>query len=190
MFQNIKSQVGSINKRNIYLALGVLLLVFVVSRVIVAVTSKSSKGKTVTQVDESKTTAFVEINKSFEFKAIDAAKKEVPVTFTIVSAERKNDIKVKGENRRPVTGKDYLLIRVEIQNSMTQRVAIASADRIRFEGERGKLYSPDYHNGNVVVDPISTKKDILAFAVDSKQKTFIFQVGELDGEKQKIEVKF
>lgn len=181
---------GMVNKRNVFIGVVALLLVFIFARVVAPKRNTVSKTNSNSQTQESKPTATVEINKSFEFKAIDADKKEVPVTFTLVSAERKDEIKVKEESRKPVAGKDYLLVRIEIQNSKTQRVAIATADRVRLEGDNGKLYSPDYHNGNVVIDPISTKKDLIAFAVDIKQKTFVFQVGELDGEKQKVEVNF
>jgi hypothetical protein len=177
------------SKKNIFIAVIVLILIFLFARVVVSARNRVSKVDNGVVTQESKLTAFVEINKSFEFKAIDASKKEVPITFTIVSAERKDSIKVKGEDRKPVAGKDYLLLRIEMQNGKTQRVAIATSDRIRLD-ENGKLFAPDYHNGNVVIDPISTKKDIIAFAVDAKQKTFTFQIGELDGEKQKVEVNF
>jgi hypothetical protein len=187
--RNINLQRGIISKRFIIIGVIALVLVLAFSRIIVSKKAKGSQSITGSSIQESKRTAYVDVNKSFEFKAIDVNKKEIPVTFTIVSAERKDDIKVKGEDRKPVSGKDYLLIRVEIQNNQTQRVAIATADRIRLD-DNGRLFAPDYHNGNVVVDPISTKKDLIAFAVNADQKSFSFQVGELNGEKQKIEVNF
>lgn len=165
-------------------------MIFVVVKVIVGARNKNSNKNSGLTQGESKSSVSVGINKNFEFLAIDASKTKVPVVFTLVSAERKEDITLKGESRKPSSGKDYLFLRVEIQNNKTERVAIASMDRIRLKDDKGNLYAPDYHNGNVVVDPISTKKDLLAFAVDKKQKTFILQVGELDGEKQEIEVKF
>jgi len=122
--------------------------------------------------------------------AVNAKKQEVPVTFTITTIERKDEIKVKGDPRRLTGGRDFVLVRIEIENDATERVAIASADRVRLEGGGGKLFAPDYHNGNVVVDPISVRRDLLAFIVDTDVKKLTFLVGELEGEKQRIEVSF
>ena len=124
-----------------------------------------------------KSKAQVKIGQSFEFKAINAKKEEVSVIFTLVSAERKDEIRGKDEPRHASPGRDYLLLRLEIQNNKAERVAIASSDRIRLEGEDGKLFSPDYHNGNVVVDPISVRRDSVVFVVDSNINNFSFLVG-------------
>ena len=136
---------------------------------------------------ESKAT--IEVGKTFTFNAVNAAKEEVPIKFTITTVERKDEIKVKDEPKKTTAGRDFLLVRIELQNDATERVAIATTDRIRLE-EAGKLYAPDYHNGNVVIDPISVRRDLVAFIVDTDQKEFSFLVGELAGEKQKIQIKF
>jgi len=137
-----------------------------------------------------KAKASVQVGKNFDFIAVNAQKEEVPVKFTITTVERKDEIKVKDEPKKVSSGKDFLLIRIEIQNDSTERVAIATTDRIRLEAEGGKLFAPDYHNGNVVIDPLAVKRDLVAFIVDANQKEFSFLVGELSGEKQRIEIKF
>ncbi len=132
----------------------------------------------------------VQINKSFEFKAVNVKKDKKAVKFTIAGAERSREIKVQGESKQITKGKNYLLIRLEIENPFTERLAIIPSDLIRLEDEDGKHYAPDYHNGNVVLDPISVRKDLVSFIVPESQSKFILQVGELEGEKQKVEINF
>ena len=149
-----------------------------------------SSAQTVSSGKEVKPKASASVNRDFEFMAVNAKKEELPIGFTITNIERKDSIKLKGEAIRPSDGHDFLLVRVELTNDHPQRVAIATADRVRIEGEEGKLFAPDYHNGNVVIDPISVRKDVLAFIVDAGDKSFSFLVGELTGDKQRIEIKF
>ncbi len=76
-----------------------------------------------------------------------------------------------------------------LKEEKTEKLAFGSAERIRLDVD-GKFYAPDYHNGIVVIDPISVKKDLLAFSVEKKTDKFVLQVGELEGEKEKIEINF
>jgi len=153
--------------------------------------SKNTSSTSSVSSDKSvKAKATVSVGKSFEFRAVNAKKELVPVSFTITSMERKDEIRVKDKPRKLTGNKDYLLIRIEIQNDTTDRVAIATTDHIRLVEENGKLFAPDYHNGNVVIDPLSVRRDIVSFVVDEGVKKFTFQVGELTGDKQKIEVAF
>ena len=138
----------------------------------------------------SEVTATADINQQFEFKGINSRSQPKSLKLTLVNVERKDEIKVKKEPRRASKSRDYLLIRIEIENSHPEKIALVTSNYIRLEGENGKLFAPDYHNGNVVVDPISTRRDTVVFTVDASRKSFIFQVGELEGEKQKIEVNF
>lgn len=173
-----------------YKVVGIVIIIFIISFFAVRSFSKSSKAARNSSDQSEKAKATANIGKSFEFKAININKKEIPVTFTIDTVERKDEIKLQGESRTAPAGKDYVLVRIEIENKSTERVAIATADRVRLQGENNKLYAPDYHNGNVVIDPLAVKRDLLAFSVPSDVKSLVFLVGELDGEKQKVEVNF
>ena len=174
-----------------YFRLSVVLGVVLIVLLSFTLLAKAAKRKAPSslQVTSAPTKATAVIDQSFEFQAINAAKDLKPVTYTITNVDRKDEIKVKDKSRQAASGKDFLLVRVEIQNNQTERLAIVSADRVRLE-ENGKLFAPDYHNGNVVIDPLSVRRDVLAFVVDSKTKDFIFSVGELEGDKQKLEVNF
>ena len=150
--------------------------------------SKSQSPVVTTTVSEP--SAKAEINQTFLVSISNASKVTREVNFTITSVERKGEIRLKDVTRRPASGKDYLLIRIEIQNDHSEKLAIASQDRIRMVGDQGKLFAPDYHNGAIVVEPLSVKKDLVAYVVDKSTKSFSFMVGDLNGEKQRIEVNF
>ena len=190
-FQSIKEHLANsfLRKKIIFwLGLGVILVILIF--VLIGGSKNTSSTSVVSSDKSTKATATATIEKTFEFHAVNAKKELIPVSFTITSMERKDEIRVKDKARKLTGSKDYLLIRIEIQNDTTDRVAIATTDHIRLVGENDKLFAPDYHNGNVVIDPLSVRRDIVAFVVDEGVNKFTFQVGELTGDKQKIEVIF
>ena len=171
----------------------IVILVIVIFLTGAAVLGKRNAAKPrvqVTSEQQAKTTATAVINQDYQFQAVNAQKQTQPITYTIIQVDRKDEIKVKDQPRRAVANKDFLLVRLELTNDHPERLAIASADRVRLESEPGKLFAPDYHNGNVVIDPLSTRRDVLAFVVDTDIKNFVFLVGELEGDKQRLEVNF
>lgn len=146
----------------------------------------SSRVSTSSQV---KATASATVNKTFDFSAVNQAKQQKDIKFSITVIDRKDEIKVKDVTRKASADKDYLLVRLEMENTNPERLALAPSDLIRLD-DGGKLFAPDYHNGNVILDPISVKRDIVSFIVPKNQKQFTFQIGELSREKEKIEVTF
>ena len=130
------------------------------------------------------------INKSFKFNAVNQNKAKKEINFTISTVDRKDEIRVKGESRKAPKGYDFLLVRVEIENSHSEKLAIAPSDLIRLEDGDGKLYAPDYHNGNVILEPLSVKKDLLSFIVNKDSKSFTYKIGELDKNKETVQVNF
>ena len=191
MFYNLKERLFSLReKKRLLLIIGIAVVILILGVSIFGRTDKTGGGVSVSSDNSAKVKATVNIGKTFEFKAVSAAKETKPVKFTLISAERKDEIKVKDEPRSAPAGKDYLLIRIEIENGLTERLAILTSDRIRLVGNNGKSFASDYNNGTVVIDPLSVRRDIVAFVVDEKTKKFTFSVGELDGEKQKIEINF
>lgn len=136
----------------------------------------------------------IDVNRSFQFIAPPESgtgrKSNQNITFTITQVEQKNSIKVKDESKPAPAGKDYLLIRLEIDNPTTQRIRFLSADFVRLLREGNKKFAPDYHNGIVTLDPISVKRDLLAFTINENETKYVFQVGELDRDKEQIEIEF
>lgn len=191
MFYNLKERLFSLReKKGLLLIIGIVVVILILGVSIFSGSDKTGSKVSVSSDSSAKVKATVSIGKTFEFKAINATKETKPVKFTVTAAERKDEIKVKDEPRSAPAGKDYLLVRIEIENELTERLAISTTDRIRLIGANGKPFASDYNNGTVVIDPLSVRRDILAFLVDEKTKKFTFSVGELDGEKQRIEINF
>ena len=185
-------------KKSIKLAVGVIAIVVIVGGLVMLAKKASSSSSvlsdsrvsTTVSAETTKARATATIDKTFEFNAINQKKTEKKIKFTLVSVELKDEIKVKGEVRPAPKGYDYLLVRIEMENPEEERLALTPADLIRLEDNRGKLFAPDYHNGNVILDPLSVKKDLMSFMVNRDAKKFIFQIGELAGTKEKVEVTF
>lgn len=177
--------------RSKLILIGLVIIVLILGSFYLAGLHRSQKITTSrSNRSTSEVTAVANIDKEFEFKGINSRSQSKSLKLTLVNVERKGEIKVQKETRRAAKGKDYLLIRIEIENSHPEKIALVTSNYIRLEGENGRLFAPDYHNGNVVVDPISTRRDTVVFTVDSSTKSFVFQAGELEGNKQKIEVNF
>lgn len=174
------------NNKKILIIILVLALLLILSQIL-------KKGKTDTsssiQTRESQTTAKANINKTFTFDAKDAKSAAKPITLTFTSIERKDEIKVKGKSKKAPNGRDFLFVRLEIDNKYTQKVAFIPNEIIRLDKD-GKLYAPDYHNGRLILEPLSIRNDSVVFTVNQDKQEFSFQIGELEGEKQKILVKF
>lgn len=135
--------------------------------------------------------ATTEVNKSFEFPAaVVGGKGTEDVTFTIASAELKDEIQVKGELKKANKGSQFLLLRLEIENETTEKLALTPTDYIRLVREGEKKFSPDFHNATVIIDPLSVRRDLVSFIVDNETKSFKFLVGELEEEKETVEVNF
>lgn len=131
------------------------------------------------------------VNKRKEFDTpIYREVKKEKLGFTIKTAELKKEIRVKDQTRKAREDKLYLLLRIELENNTPKRLTFATPDYVRLVAKDDKKYAPDYHNGTVIVDPLSIKNDLIAFSVDKNQKQVSFLVGDLEGEKEKIDIKF
>lgn len=171
-----------------------LLIVIVLGYNIVS--RKISKTTPPKQI-ESTSSQKVTVNREFEFlvTAINdqgqfIARKQGKIKFIISEAELKKEIKVKNETRKAGDGQSYLIIRIELQNDTPDRLAIISSKYVRLIGLENKKFSPDFHNAMVAIDPLSVRRDIVAYIVNENSKNFSFQVGELEGDKQSIEIAF
>ncbi|MBI2029704.1 hypothetical protein HYT02_04765 [Candidatus Gottesmanbacteria bacterium] len=138
----------------------------------------------------------VELNKEMEFEiqtindSGQFLSKKDKIKFIITEAELKDSIKVKGEERKAGEGQKYLILRIELQNDTPDRLAIISGKYVRLLGLEDKKFSPDFHNAMIAIDPLSVRRDLVAYIVNSDSNTFKFQIGELEGEKQVIEITF
>src|SRR5581483_1890335 len=144
------NRINANTKKIIVAVLVVIILFFGFKQIIGAKKNDSFRSSAASSTSSSdKPLATVEINRPYEFtvSAVAGLKKDEKVKFTILSAERKDQVTVKGEKTLAPAGKNFLLLRLELGNDSTERVPFISPDYVRLVGEDNKKFAPDYHNG-------------------------------------------
>ena len=193
IFQPFYTMPDKINSKGLpkLLIPAVVILIFAGIFIFAQQKPSSSTTRSITTSNSNSLLASAEINKTKEFQAqVSRKTTKEKIGFTIKRAELKNEIRVKDETRRAASDKAYLLLRLELQNDTTKRLVFISTDYIRMLGPDDRKYAPDFHNGAILIEPLSVRNDLVAFVVDRNQKQASFLVGELDGEKEQIDIKF
>jgi hypothetical protein len=138
-----------------------------------------------------------QVGRSFEFTALnpkgekaDADGNEYKVVMGIPTAEKTDQVLIKGQPASAKGEKTFLVLNLEIDNASTEKRYIAPVNLIRLVNDQGRMFAPDVHSDMVEIQPISTKISRVGFVVLKSQKKFLIKVGELDGEKQDLEITF
>jgi len=133
----------------------------------------------------------VEVGASFTFLATDSRGNDGgEVNFRITKAEKTKEVLVQGRPANAKGEKAFLVLHIEIDNSETEKRYIAPVDVLRLVGEDDEKFAPDIHSEVVEIQPISTKITRVGFVVSESQNSFVLQIGELEGEKQSLEINF
>lgn len=137
--------------------------------------------------------AIKEINREFLFPIKDSKGKTVTdLKYLIESAELRDEIIVKGQRAVAVKGRLFLILTVKITNDYNKGIDINARDYIRVataDNPEEKL-APDVHNDPVTVQAISTKYTRLGLPINDTDRKVTLFVGELNGEKESIELEF
>lgn len=133
----------------------------------------------------------VELNKEFAFP-VSKDDKSKTIKFTIQNAKLIDEIVVKGQKATAVAGRTFLILDLKIVNDMDKNLSMNTRDYIRLSVNKkdSELLAPDIHNDPVEIQAISTKYTRLGFPVNVDDKDFVLQVGEIKGDKEKIEIPF
>lgn len=150
-----------------------------------------NRAKTNFQKNEKLANLFdqTEIKRDFEFPIQNVGKK-VSLKFSLISAQLTNTVANQGKPIKSTADKQFLIIFLELQNDSQYPLKINSQDFVRLIGEGDKKYASDLYNGQIEVSPISVKKDEIGFLVAANQKQFKIQVGEIEKDKEIIEINF
>lgn len=136
----------------------------------------------------------VSVNRNFDFNAYTAQGRLAPIKMkvSISSAEKTNQVLVKDQTFTAKNNKLFLIVNIELKNDSTQVLNITPGDlfRLAYAENLDTKYAPDLHNNVVPVAPISTRPDRLGFVVPQDGKDFKLYVGELEGKKEEIALKF
>ena len=110
--------------------------------------------------------------------------------MNLTTAESSKRILIQGKPATSRDGKTFILINFEVENSTSNQLTVRPVDFIRLTDNENRTFAPDVHNNDVAVEPISIKKTRVGFVVDENQKEFKFLVGEINGPKKEVVVKF
>lgn len=112
------------------------------------------------------------------------------ITFSLISAEKTNQIYIKNKPVRTTPENAFLVLSLELKNDTSQRVWFYSSDFVRLVTNDGKKFEADFKNPRFEIAPLSTKKDKLAYLVNGKENNFQIQIGEIAGEKETVSLNF
>lgn len=129
------------------------------------------------------------LNREFAVPLKNAEGEEVSkIRYRIEKAELRDEIIVKGQRATAVKGRTFLILTLKITNEHSQAIEIDTRDymRLSVNGKGEEWLAPDIHNDPVEVQAISTKYTRLGFPINDNDKNLTLRVGEIDGEKEKI----
>lgn len=176
------------NKKFFRIVIGIAILavvVFVVSRVFTQTPSPTSEVAAFS-------TQTQDVNREFSFPIKESEDVEVSrIKIVAEKIETLDEIVVKGQKAKAVSGRMFFIVYLKIVNDFNKSVEINTRDyfRLAIEGRDSELLAPDIHNDPVEVQAISTKYTRIGFPVNTSDKSFTLQVGEINGDKEKIEIK-
>jgi hypothetical protein len=157
--------------------------------------SKTNKvSKPAVQGEKTQVTSqIITLGKKFSFPGLDdTGKKKGKIDFKITTVEKTNQVIVQDKTYTAKNDKTFLIVNLELKNDTTNRLNIFPGDMIRLvvDGQEEKKFAPDLHNNYVLVAPISTKIERVGFVIDAAATNLKLQVGELEGDKEMLPVKF
>ncbi|KKQ37535.1 MAG: hypothetical protein US53_C0016G0003 [Candidatus Woesebacteria bacterium GW2011_GWA1_37_7] len=131
------------------------------------------------------------LNKEFSFPLKNSEGEEVSsIKYFIDNAELRDEIIVKGKQAQSVKGRTFLILNIKVKNEFTQSIEINTKDYVRLSvgGNDTEWFAPDIHNDPLEVQAISTEPTRLGFAINESDKNLTIAVGEINGEKEKIQL--
>jgi len=197
----VSNLINSINKRDLKnkrkgIIIGILVLV-IVGGIILKTKSNTSNKNVMSSVanqedsTENKSLAEVDLNVGYSFVAKDAQGNSAKeVNFVITKAEKNKEVLIQGKPANAKGDKAFLVLHIEIDNPETKKLYLTPVDLLRLIGEDEKKFAPDIHSEVVEIQPISTKITRVGFVILADQQSFLLQIGELNGDKQNLEINF
>lgn len=130
----------------------------------------------------------VEIGKTFTIPITDSQGSTIKeLKYTLIAYEITDEIIVEGRRATAIEGRKFLIIDLKVENSLDRTVQVNTRDYVRLSvNNNGSWNAPDIHNDPVEVQPISVKLTRLGFPINEADSNFKLQVGELNGQKEII----
>jgi len=101
---------------------------------------------------------------------------------------------VQGQRASAVNGRVFLILNLKITNNLEQTIQLNTRDYLRLivVSNQSEQLAPDIHNDPAEVQAISTKYTRVGIALDEgdAKKKIQLKIGEINGEKQTIDLNF
>jgi len=192
-FRRLPTASFSFKKKPVIIMVAVLVLLILGGVYLFSNSVKSSiKAKSDQKAEIPDAKARQIIARNFDFGIKDASGKEVTkLHYSIENAELHDQIVVQGQRASAVAGKTFLVFNLKITNDYDKPIQLNTKDYIRLtrNGSNEQL-AADIHNDPVTIQPISTKYTRLGFAINENDKNLELHVGEINGAKTTIDIKF
>lgn len=131
------------------------------------------------------------LNKNYNYPIRDVNNVALgEISYKIVEYELTNQVVVNKLYKALVANdKQVLVIHLELTNDLDNAVQIITGDYIRLKkNNEEKLIAPDMNSDPVEIRPKSTKNTTLGFTIDKGDTDVKLLVGELEGEKDIIQI--
>lgn len=130
------------------------------------------------------------LNKKIAFPIRDNNGKTTGTNLTVnfTNLERTSKVIYNGRPLIARESKDFIVANMEIENTTKDRLTVRPVDFIRLVDASGKNYAADFQTSAIKVEPLSTKRTRTIFIVDESQKNLKFLIGEINGNREPVEV--
>lgn len=168
-----------------------LIPLFLVLIIIFAVRSRKPQANDQIQIAGTSQSLTLDRELTFPLKDGEGNPTESFLKYTISSAALTDQIVIKGQKATAIPGRTFLILSLKLENPTQTSLSIRTRDFVRLEpeGSVDKL-APDIHNDPSEVQAISTKITRVGFPVNDGVRNFKLYVGEINGEKQVIDLNF
>lgn len=132
------------------------------------------------------------VEREFSFIVYDKDKQlSDQVRYAITIAQLTKQIIIKGQRATAVKGRIFLILNLKLVNEFDKSLFLNTRNYVRVQpsGTKDRL-APEIHNDTVEVQPLSTKITRIGLPVNETDKVFTLYVGELNGYKEEITIKF
>ena len=189
-----KREFGKKNRKvKKFILLALLLSVLILIYWFVKNNNSSSPATNENRVEVEDAEKTLAVNKEFQFPLTDSKGEEISkIKYVIEKAELRNEIIVKGQKATAVKGRTFLVVYLKVTNEYTQKIEMQTRDYVRLSvnGNENEWLAPDIHNDPVEVQAQSTKVTRLGFPINENDTKIIVRVGQINGDKEKVELNF
>lgn len=134
------------------------------------------------------------IDRTYQFPFYDETGEVVSdFQYILERAELRDEVLIQGRPAQAINGKTFLVVYIKIKNEYKGSLQLNAAEYVRLvvNGNEDELLAPEMNSDPVQIQAISTKTTRIGFPIDASQIDDLkLQIGEIDGEKDIIEVEF